>query len=161
MHRRQDAARGGNRLPLVIQLAKDRVHLLAVPVDRALLRLAQSPGHVALLERPASSRREHETIWAGLHHPELVPRQHNGELPRYWHRPRRTIRLCWPAIAMPVHLPPELDLGLVQLGDTNIGPRQPAQLGDPRTGQCRHSEQDPEWLVRARNRPLQLLTDED
>jgi hypothetical protein len=72
MHRWQDAARDSSRLPFVVQLVKDWVDGPAVAIDSALLRLAQRPSDVALLQRPSGSRREHEAVRIGLPHPQPV-----------------------------------------------------------------------------------------
>ena len=57
---------------------------------------------------------------------------------------------------MPVHLPGEFDVRVVQIVSMDVGPRKPEQFRQPGASECRKGKQGPERLVRGRDRLLQL-----
>jgi len=90
-----------------------------------------------------------------------VPREDKRQLPWKWHGSGGAVGLGRPPVALPVDLPSERDLGIVELVQTDVGPREPAQLGEARAGQRGEREQSAVGLGGGRERLLDLLGRED
>jgi hypothetical protein len=90
-----------------------------------------------------------------------MPGQDRGELAGNRHSSRGAIRLGWTPVARPVDLEAKLELGVVEVIDADIRPRQPAQLRDTSSGERSHGEQRPVGLLSGSDGLLDLLGRED
>jgi hypothetical protein len=115
VYRRQHTARNMDRPAVGVEFVQNREGRLPCYVACALLRLPERPRDIPLLQGSASAGREYEVGRRAMSRCELVPAEHACELRGDRHRPRRAIGLRRPPVAMPVNLPPELDLGLVEI----------------------------------------------
>lgn len=161
MHRGKRPARNRYSLTVLVELVEDRERRRSIQSGSAALCLAQRPGHVALLDRMARACCENKARVVAVPRRQPVPRENDGQLPRNGNGPRRTVGLGGPAIAVSVHLPPELDLCVIGIVDADISPGQGAELGNARTRQGSDGEQRPERLVGGSDRLLELFGHED
>lgn len=96
-----------------------RAARLGAPGPRCAAGVVHHPGGEDVVVRSAELRRE------------LVSDEQGGKLARNWNCPRGSIRLGGSALTLPVDLPCELDLGIVHVAESHLGPRQGQQLRDP------------------------------
>jgi hypothetical protein len=114
VHRRKRAARNRHGSSVSVSLVKDPERRSTVHVDCSALRLPQGTRHVALLESLTGPRSEHEVGRGAVLRGKPVPADDERELSWDRHRPRGGVRLRRPPVAVPVHLPAELDLGVLE-----------------------------------------------
>ena len=134
---------------------------IAVVVRGIPLRHPECSPDVPLPEWPAGSCGEHEVGRLLEERCELVLPEQCGELSGDRNGPGRSVRLGWPTLPAPIHLPRELDLRVLQIVELDVGPRQAEELGDARTGQRREREKGAPWLLSRRNRLFELGALED
>ena len=72
---------------------------------------------------------------------ELLPRNDQRQLTRYRHGPGGAIGLGRPPIAVPVDLPREGDVGVVEVFEVYVRPREPAELRHAGAGERGDGEQ--------------------
>jgi hypothetical protein len=130
-------------------------------VDGVALGNSQGSSDVPLPERPTGLRSEYEVVGLVERAHEFVPDEHECKLPRNRHRPRGSVRLGRSALAVPVDLPRELNLGVIDVIEPNVCPGQSKQLRDARARECREREEGSPRLLRRCDRLLELSALED
>ncbi len=124
MYRRQLTVSDWHGLGALISLMQDRERRGSIGVDRVALRASKGSTHVALPERPTRARNENVVAGPIERRRKLVPDEHCRKLPRNRNSPRGSVCLGWSALPVPVDLPGELDLGVVDVIEPNVRPRQ-------------------------------------
>lgn len=118
-------------LPMPVCGVEDRERRVTIRADRLELGSAQRPGDVALAERPAGPRREHEVVGADESRSVPMLDQDPCELRRDRHGPRRSVCLRRSQVPVPVDLVGKLDLSIFGIVDPDIGPFERQQLREP------------------------------
>jgi hypothetical protein len=107
---------------------KHRKCLVASIIDGVNLGDPQRSANVPLPDWATRTGREHVVVSLFKRLSKLVLRQHDGELPRDGNCAGGAIRLRRLTVSAPVALPCELDFGVVQIVQSDIGPSQRKEL---------------------------------
>jgi hypothetical protein len=131
VHRRQHSMRNCDRIPVLVHGVQGWEGRVTVVVDGFDLSSTQGASDVALTERAARTRREHEAVRANEGRHVSVRGKKPCQLRWNRDRSRRAVSLGRGEVSASINLMSELDLGVVDVVDPEVRPGESQKLGEP------------------------------